>query len=111
RPRSVSGTATDAAAIATISTAHDARAGRPNCARTRATHTNNAAATRSVSTLVVISSVVAGSSTSVNVCRLPQISAAPAAEAAAPSHTSTPTLSHAGENTSVARICRTTSTM
>ena len=101
RPRRASGAAIEPPAISATSSAHQARARGPNCARASATQTNSAEAPTSASAPLVISLVVAGSSTSVKVCTLPQMSAAPAAAAAAPNQTSTPTLSHAGENTSV----------
>ena len=53
---------------------------------------------------------VSGSSTSSKVCRFAHIRAAPAIAAAAPSHVSTPTLIHAGENSSRASNCLSTST-
>ena len=67
--------------------------------------------TASVSAHASSAAAVAASSTSENVWRLPHMSVAPAAAAIAFSHVKTSTLIHAGENTSRASSCRTTSRM
>ena len=63
----------------------------------------------SASMPLAISFTLSSGSTSENVRRFAHISAAPAAAAAAPSDDSTATLVHAGENSSRANTCRTTS--
>ena len=110
RPRSASSAAIDDSTITTNSGAQTARA----CGALRrriAVNTHRIAAADSTIVLASSALAVAASSTSENVTRLRHIRVAPAAAAIAPSHVSTFTLSHAGENTSRASSCHTTSRM
>ena len=107
RPRITSGASTEPPATITRSTAHVTRWPGQKCARSNPTTTNSDAKATSDSMPLAISVAVVGSSTIVNVWRLAHMSAAPPAAAAAPSQDRTPTLTHAGENGSRVRSCRT----
>ena len=110
RPRSASGAAIDDGGDRAPAAAPTGAAGRGKLRAQRPTTTKRQAEAMSASMPLAISfTLVVGSSTSVNVRRFAHMSAAPAAAAAAPSHDSTPTLIHAGENSSRASSCRTTS--